>query len=193
MHKVNIHCKTESCQEHKYLGVILDTSGTDDKEIRSRVIQARKCIACLNRILCSKDIRKERKLNIYNALIKSSLLYGSETWRLTENNKRRVEATEMDALRRSLRISRKKRIRNVTIRQQIGLEETIIKEIEQNQLTWYGHVQRMAEGRLPKIALKWIPKQKRARGRPKKNWMEGIWKAMSERNLNEGQWEDRKQ
>ena len=36
----------------------------------------------------------------------------------------------------------------------------IIKEIGQNQLTRYGHVQRMAEGRLPKIALKWIPKQK---------------------------------
>ena len=51
----------------------------------------------------------------------------------------------MDALRRSFRISRKDRIRNVTIRQQIGLEETIIQEIEQNQLTWYGHVQRMAE------------------------------------------------
>ena len=106
-------------------------------------------------------------MNIYNALIKSSLLYGSETWRLTENNKRRVEATEMDAQRRSSRISRKERIRNVTIGQQIGLEKTIIKEIEQNQLTWYDHVQR--EGRLPKIALKWMPKQKRARGRPKKN------------------------
>jgi len=39
-------------------------------------------------------MRKERKLNIYNVLIKNSLLYGSETWRLTENNKRRVEATE---------------------------------------------------------------------------------------------------
>jgi len=55
---------------------------------------------------------------------------GSETWRLTENNKRRVEATELDALRRSSRISRKERIRNVTIRQQIGLEETIAKETE---------------------------------------------------------------
>jgi hypothetical protein len=43
------------------------------------------------------------------------------------------------------------------------------KRIEQNQLTWYGHVQRMAEERLPKIALKWMPKQKRVRGRPKKN------------------------
>jgi len=42
-----------------------------------------------------------------------------------------------------------------------GLEETIIqKKIEQNQLTWYDNVQRMAEGRLPKIALKWIPKQR---------------------------------
>jgi len=99
---------------------------------------------------------------------------------LTENNKRRVEATEMDALRRSSRISRKERIRNVTVKQQIGLEETIIKEVEQNQLTWYGHVQTMAEGRFPKIALKWMPKQMRARGRPKKNWMEGIRKAMNE-------------
>jgi len=122
-------------------------------------------------------------LNIYNALIKSSLLYSSETWRLTENNKRRVEATEMNALRRSSRLSRKERITNVTIRQQTGLEETIVKETEQNQLTWYGHVPRMAEGTLPKIALKWIPKQKRARGRPKKSWMEYIRKAMNERNL----------
>jgi len=120
-------------------------------------------------------------------LILSSLLYGSETWRLTENSKRRVEATKMDALSRSSRISRKERIMDVTIRQQIGLEETITKGLEQNQVTWYGHVQRMAEGGLPKIALKWIPKQKRARERPKKNWMEGIRKAMNERNLNKGQ------
>jgi len=49
----------------------------------------------------------------------------------------------------------------------------------------------MAGERLPKIALKWMPKQKRARGRPKKHWMEGIRKAMNERILNEGQWEDR--
>jgi hypothetical protein len=38
-----------------------------------------------------------------------------------------------------------------------------------------------------------MPKQKRARWRPKKNWMEGIKKALNERNLNDGQWEDRKQ
>ena len=45
--------------------------------------------------------------------------------------------------------------------------------------------------------LKKKPRQrlgkKTARGRPKKNWMDDIRKAMNERNLNEGQWEDRKQ
>ena len=73
------------------------------------------------------------------------------------------------------------------------MEEPIIKETEQNQLTWYGHVKRIAEGRLPKTALKWMPKQRRVWGRPKKNSMEGIRKDMNERNLHEGQWEDRKQ
>jgi hypothetical protein len=64
---------------------------------------------------------------------------------------------------------RKRKRKNINIRQQIGLEETIVKETEQNQLTWYSHVQRMVDGRLPKIALKWMPKKKRALGRPKKN------------------------
>jgi hypothetical protein len=74
----------------------------------------------------------------------------------------------MDALRRSSRISRKDRIRNVTTRQQIGLEETIIKEIEQNKLTWYGNVQRMAEERLPKTALRW----RHVKDRRKTGWRE---------------------
>jgi len=90
-------------------------------------------------------------------------------------------------------ITKHDKIKRMTYMLQTGLKEPIIKETEQNQLTWYGHVRRMAEGRLPKTGLKWMPKQKRARGRPKKNWMEGIRKAMNGRNINEGQWEDRKQ
>jgi hypothetical protein len=38
-----------------------------------------------------------------------------------------------------------------------------------------------------------MPKQKRARGRPKKNWLEGIKKALNRRNLKEDKWEDKKQ
>jgi hypothetical protein len=64
-------------------------------------------------------------------------------------------------------------LRNVTIRQQIGLEETIIKVTEQNQRTWYGHVQRMAEGRLPKRALSGCRnKREHEEDRRKTGWKE---------------------
>ena len=56
-------------QEYKYLGAILVLAEQKTKEIRARVIQARKCIACVNGILWSKERRKEEKLNIYNTLI----------------------------------------------------------------------------------------------------------------------------
>ena len=36
-------------------------------------------------------------------------------------------------------------------------------------------------------------KTKQSTRKTKKNWMEGIKKVMNERNLNEGQWEDKKQ
>ena len=35
-----------------------------------------------------------------------------------------------------------------------------MKEIKQKQLACYGHVQRMAEGRSPKIALNWMQEEK---------------------------------
>ena len=40
--KLDKDSEIEFCQEYEYLGVIFDTNGTDDKEIRSRVIQERK-------------------------------------------------------------------------------------------------------------------------------------------------------
>jgi len=42
-----------------YFNFTTSNNGQYDKEIRSRVIQARKCIACLNGILWSKDVRRE--------------------------------------------------------------------------------------------------------------------------------------
>jgi len=40
----------------------------------------------------------------------------------------------MYVLRRSSRISRKQRIKNITIRQQIGLEKTIVKKLNRTSL-----------------------------------------------------------
>jgi hypothetical protein len=58
-------------------------------------------------------------------------------------------------------------------------------------LKWYGHVERMEEGRLPKQVMKWSPPGRRKWGRPKLTWMEGIRGLMGEKGLVEEDWNDR--
>jgi hypothetical protein len=50
-------------------------------------------------------------------MIKSVLIYGAEAWSLYEDDRRRINATEMDALRRSARISKLDRKTNEYIRE----------------------------------------------------------------------------
>jgi hypothetical protein len=94
------------CTEFRYLGTIFSKDERDTKNIRHRVTQARKIIGALNGVWCSKHITRNRKKMIYNSMVKSLVIYGAETWNLCGNDRRRITATEMDALRRSARISK---------------------------------------------------------------------------------------
>jgi hypothetical protein len=65
----------------------------------------------------------------YNSMVKSVLIYGSEIWSLYEDDRRRINATEMDALRRSARISKLDRKTNKYIRGKIDAQDMILDEI----------------------------------------------------------------
>ncbi|XP_030764170.1 uncharacterized protein LOC115888558 [Sitophilus oryzae] len=104
----------------------------------------------------------------------------------------RLLALEIDFWRRSARISRMERVPNKKIRESMHVQQTIIDKIERRQLVCYGYVERMSEDRIPEKVLKWIPSERRKKGRPKAIWIGGVHKAMSERNLHPGDWENRK-
>jgi len=55
----------------------------------------------------------------------------------------------------------------------------------------YGHVSRMEEGRLTKGVMKWRPRRRRKRDRPKRTWGDGIRGLMGEKGLMEDDWNDR--
>jgi len=40
-------------------------------------------------------------------MVKNILLYGFESWKITERNKKKLEALEMDVFRRMMRIARR--------------------------------------------------------------------------------------
>jgi len=103
----------------------------------------------------------------------------------------KLNSTEMDFWRRSVRISRKEKIRNTIIKQTMNVVRSLLDDIETIQLQWYGHVQRMKEGRLPKEVMKWSQPGRRKRGRPKLTWAEGIIGRMGEKGLMEEYWNDR--
>ena len=124
----------------------------------------------------------------YNRMFKSVLIYGAETWILYEDDRRKINATEMDALRRSARISKLDRKTNEYIREKMEAPDTILDEISRKQLIWYGHVERMDPTRLPKIMINWKPEGRKKRGRPRITWKDEIYTAMRERGLRMGEW-----
>ena len=104
-------------------------------------------------------------------MVKSVLIYGAETWSLYEDDRRRINAPEMDALRRSARISKLDRKTNEYIRGKMDAQDMILDDITRKQLIWYGHVERMDPTRLPKIMIHWKPegrKQEAVPGEPEK-------------------------
>jgi hypothetical protein len=67
----------------------------------------------------------------------------------------------------------------------------IIDSTGKKRLQWYSHVKRMPEERIPKLIMKWIPRERRKRGRPRKTWMERVQAAMTAGSLKPDQWGNR--
>jgi hypothetical protein len=57
--------------------------------------------------------------------------------------------------------------------------------------TLSGHLQKVAEERLPQKILNWTSPGGRKREKPKTRWKEGVLRAMKECGLRDGEWEER--
>ena len=89
----------------------------------------------------------------------------------------------MGWLRGILCRSRIERIRNEITREETGQKETVIDRIRKRRLTWFGHVTRMEEKRLPATVLYGQTEGERSRGRPKKTWMKNVMEDLEMKGL----------
>lgn len=181
----------KNTDKYKYLGSLITHDGKDDQDIEYRIRQGKTVIQQLNGLLWSTKLRFETKKLLYNCIVEPITTYGAETWNLTQRKKQRLKTVEMDFFRRSCRISRLEHIPNEVIKQRSQIEDTIVDRIEQRQLIWYGHVMRMGQTRLPRLATEYYPQNRRKRGRPAHTWTKGIEEAMTRRDLGQNDWQDR--
>ena len=80
------------------------------------------------------------------SLVTSIFLYACESWTLTAELQRRIQAMEMKCYRKILRITNKYHVTNEEVRakiqQAIGPHEDLLTIIKRCKLQWYGHVSR---------------------------------------------------
>ena len=91
----------EAVNHFRYLGSEVMSSGRLDEELRTRIGRASATFGQLFKIWRSK-ISLKTKLRIYNAVVISTLLYGSETWATTISEEKRLDVFDNRCLRRIL-------------------------------------------------------------------------------------------
>jgi len=74
-----------------YLGSVVNEDGGTDEDIKSRINKARHAFNTLRSIWNSSVLSLHKKIRIFNASVKSVLLYGSETWRTTKSSTHKLQ------------------------------------------------------------------------------------------------------
>ena len=76
----------EHIDEFTYLGSVISTDNSAQKDIKARLNKARCAFSRLKNIWKSKQYSLSTKVRIYNSNVKSVLLYGSECWRIVKRD-----------------------------------------------------------------------------------------------------------
>ena len=157
----------EVVKKFQYLGSMFTHDNNLDTEISHRISRAAMAFASLRGTLWGdRRISLHTKVRIFNAVVMSSLLYGSESWAVVNSHVHRLEVFQMQCLRVLCGISRRLHMPNDVILERCD-QPLVAAKLREHRLRWLGHVGRMEDERVPKCVLFGKIMGKRSRGRPR--------------------------
>ena len=146
----------EVVDSYIYLGSCISAGGLAGNEVSLRIMKARVAFSNLQHLWRRRDVSLSVKGRVYNAAVRSVLLYGSETWPLRAEDIRRLSVFDHRCLRSIARIWWERQISNAEVRRMVLSRRNVgamDKLIRLHGLCWLGHVLRMLPDRLPRRAL----------------------------------------
>ena len=173
----------EEVDSFKYLGAIVGKNGGVTEDVKSRVNEGAKVSGAMNRIWKARSLSINVKRMMYERIVVPTVLYGAETWSLNVREKKRLNVMEMKCLRNICGVTIRDRIRNEEIRRRVGVESDLVGRVGRCVLRWFGHIERMDEGRVAKRVYESGVDGRRGRGRPNRVWMDGVKEALNGRGL----------
>lgn len=139
--------------EFTYLGSTISNSLSLDSELNRRIGKAASAMARLSaRVWENRMLTTNTKMQVYQACVLSTLLYGSEAWTLYSHQECRLNTFHLRSLRKILGIKWQDHIPNTSVLELAGIQ-SMYAILSQRRLRWLGHVRRMDDGRIPKDIL----------------------------------------
>ena len=171
--------RLEKVSEFTYLGSSINEDSSCEKEIDKRIALGTWKFSELRKPLWNQScISLRTKMQIYQSLVLSVVLYGSESWTCSDKDYAKLNTFHNRNLR-SLLGKKRDEIRLKKLYEITGscpMENYVSKY----RMRWAGHVRRMDADRIPKkVLFGELAEGNQGKGRPKKNWMgclEEDWK-----------------
>ena len=107
--------KLETVTSFKYLGSVVSYEGCKP-EILSRTAQTTAALTRLKPVWNNRSIAPSSRIRLIHSLVTSIFLYVCESWTLTAEVQRAIQAMEMRCYRKILRISYKDHVTNEEVR-----------------------------------------------------------------------------
>ena len=170
--------RLEQVGSFKYLGAVISGDGRSLDEVKTRIAIATSAMARLKKLWYDKNITLVTKIKLMRAVVTSTALYGCESWTLTAEIERRIQAFDQRCLRRLLKIPYTAHRTNhsvyTEVQNMVGRYESLLSTVKKRKMTWFGHINR-GNG-LATTMLQGMVDGKRGRGRPRISWMDNIRK-----------------
>ena len=164
----------EQVESYQDLGQLITEDGRCEVEIKRRIGIAKTNFFKMKNVLTTKKLSMKTRKKILYCYIISTLMYASEAWVINAADWKRIEAFEMWALRKMMKISYKEHKTNEEVMKLANHKRTIRNEMMLRKSKYLGHALR--KNGLQRGLLEATIVGGRGRGRPRHTWIHNIRK-----------------
>ena len=115
--------RLEHVSNFKYLGCVLEESGTDWTKCSKKGVSGRRVAGAIRSLVNARDLQLECARFLHETLLVPVLMYVRDTILWKEKKRSRIRAVQMDNLRGLLRIWRMYKVPNARIRELCGVKK----------------------------------------------------------------------
>lgn len=166
----------EYVNEYIYLGQLISNEDCMKKEVERRTANTWKRYWSLSEVMKNKEMPMKEKRKVFNMCILPCLLYGCQTWALTEQLAKTIKVCQNGMERSTIGVKRKDRKKLKDIKSKTQFTNAYIT-YKQLKWRWTGHMMREKTEKWTRLITEWYPlDSKRNRGRQTMRWEDDLRK-----------------